>query len=116
RADVERLDGQTGVADPRVAVIPVALAADRLRQRGGRGGDDRAGGTIGEALQHPRAEAHELAMGTLVDVVLLLPRAPPRDRVGKALGDPLRVERLGRGRVWRDPLQREADLLAGADG
>ena len=42
-ADVQRLERQAGVADPGVAVVPVALAADRLGQRGGRRGDDRAG-------------------------------------------------------------------------
>ena len=39
----QRLHGQAGVAHPGVAVVPVALAADGLRQRGGRRGDDRAG-------------------------------------------------------------------------
>src|SRR5205085_4871736 len=49
-ADVQRLEGEARVADPRVAVVPVALAADAVRQRGGRRGDDRAGRAEGEAL------------------------------------------------------------------
>ena len=58
-ADVQRLQGKAGVADPGVAVVPVALAADALGQRGGRGGDDRAGRAVGEALQDARGEAHQ---------------------------------------------------------
>ena len=42
RADVEGLQRQARVADPGVAVVPVALAADRLRQRGRRRRDDAA--------------------------------------------------------------------------
>ena len=45
------------VADPGEAVVPVALAADRLGQRGGGGGDDRAGRPVGEPLEHARADA-----------------------------------------------------------
>src|SRR5690242_2830166 len=67
-ADVKRLERQAGVTDPRVAVIPVALAADGFRQRGCRGGYDRARGAVGETLQHPRTQPHVLAMGSLVDV------------------------------------------------
>ena len=37
------VEGERGVADPGVAVVPVALAAELLGQAGGRGGDDRAG-------------------------------------------------------------------------
>ena len=37
------VEGEGGVADPGVAVVPVAPAADALGQAGGRGGDDRAG-------------------------------------------------------------------------
>ena len=39
--DPQRLHGEAGVAHPGVAVVPVALAADRLGQRGGGCGDDR---------------------------------------------------------------------------
>ncbi len=59
-ADVERLDREARVADPGVAVVPVALAADGLGQRGRGCGDDRAGRAVGEALEHARAEPDEL--------------------------------------------------------
>ena len=80
-ADVERLEREARVADPGEAVVPVALAADRLGQRGGGRGDDRAGRAVGEALQDARAVAHEVAVRALVDVVLGLPRAPRLDGV-----------------------------------
>ena len=38
----QRLEGERGVAQPAVAVVPVALAAEVLGQRGRRGGDDPA--------------------------------------------------------------------------
>ena len=75
-ADVERLDRQARVADPGEAVVPVALAADRLGQRGRRRGHDRAGRPVAQALQHARAHADELAVRPVVDVVLRLPGAP----------------------------------------
>ena len=86
-ADVERLDRQARVADPGVAVVPVALAADGLGQRRGGRRDDRAGRPVGESLEHPRAEAHEILVRALVDVVLGLPGAPGLDRVLDPLGD-----------------------------
>ena len=90
-ADVERLERQARVADPGEAVVPVALAADRLGQRGRRGRDDRARRPVGQALEHPRADADQLPVRALVDVVLGLPGAPrldgvvdPRRRRGRA--------------------------------
>ena len=86
-ADVERLDREARVADPGEAVVPVALAADRLGERGGRRGDDGAGGAIAEALEHARAHPDEISVRALVDVVLGLPGAPALDRVGDPVGD-----------------------------
>jgi len=48
---VEAPEGKGRIADPAEAVIPVALAMGRLRQGGGRGGDQGAGGRVGESLQ-----------------------------------------------------------------
>ena len=48
---VQRAEHERGVADPRVAVVPVALAAGRLRQRRRGRGHDRPGGRVAEALQ-----------------------------------------------------------------
>src|SRR6516165_1410532 len=48
--DVERFKRQARIADPRVAVVPVALAPDRLRKGGGRRGHDRARRAVCESL------------------------------------------------------------------
>ena len=52
---VQRPQHERGVADPRVAVVPVALAARRLGQRRGARGHDRAGRRVAQALQRERA-------------------------------------------------------------
>ena len=56
-AEAERVQGpeaEGGVADPAVAVVPVPFPAGRLRQRGGRRGDDRPGRGVGQPLQDQR--------------------------------------------------------------
>ena len=54
----ERLERQGGVAQPDVAVVPVAHAAVLLGQARGRGGDDAAGVLVGEGAQHQQRAAH----------------------------------------------------------
>ena len=46
------LDGECGVAEPGVAVIPVAAPPELLGQRRSRGGDNAAGVGVGERPQH----------------------------------------------------------------
>jgi len=111
-ADVERLGGQARVADPGVAVVPVALAADALGQRARGRGHDGARGPEGQALEHTRAELDELLVGALVDVVLSLPRAPALDRVVDAGGDELGGAGHRALADGRRPVQAEADALA----
>src|SRR5436309_2310686 len=53
------------VADPRVAVVPVALAADRLRQRSRRGGKQGARRAVGEPFQGQRAPLQVALPGVL---------------------------------------------------
>ena len=48
----ERVERERRVAQPAVAVVPVPLAADPLRQRRRRRSDDAAGRRVGERLQH----------------------------------------------------------------
>ena len=81
------LHGEAGVPHPGVAVVPVALAADRLRQRGGRRGHDRPGRLEGERLQHPAGVVHQLPPGVLVALVQRRPGAPARHGVLQAGGD-----------------------------
>src|SRR5439155_25089226 len=66
-ADVERLEREARVPDPSEAVVPVTLTACGLRERSSRRRDDGSGRRIGEALQHARAEANEVAVRTPVD-------------------------------------------------
>ena len=60
---VQRPQRERRVADPAVAVVPVALAAGRLRQRRRGRGDERAGRRERQALQRERA-ALEVARAT----------------------------------------------------
>jgi hypothetical protein len=117
RPDEERVERHARVADPREAVIPVALAAHGLGQRGRRRRDNCSGRPVRQPFEHAGAEPHELAVLTAVDVVLGLPRAPRRDRVIDALGHVLGRRRLGRLAALRGgPAQREPHPLTGARG
>ena len=114
--DVERLQCEAGVSDPCKPVVPVALAADGLRERGGRRRHDRTGGPVAKALQDPGAQPHQIPVRPLVDVVCRLPRAPCLDRVRDPLGDAIGVrwrERVGV--LRRHPAHREAQGLPVAD-
>jgi hypothetical protein len=62
----ERADREGEVAHPRVAVVPVALAADLLGQAGRSGGYDRALGPIGEELQRRRGAVDHLSPSAAV--------------------------------------------------
>ena len=62
----QRVERERRVAQPAVAVVPVALAADPLRQRRRRRGDDAAGRLVRERLQHDERRAHGLAVLALV--------------------------------------------------
>jgi hypothetical protein len=64
----ERIEGEGRVANPAVAMVPVAFAADLLRQRGRRGGGDRAGWRVHKQLQRQGATNHRVPIGALVGV------------------------------------------------
>jgi hypothetical protein len=57
----QRVEREGGIAHPRVAVVPVARAAELLGQAGGRGGHDRAGRRVGQQLERKRGAMHHLA-------------------------------------------------------
>ena len=108
---VQRLQRERGVAHPRVAVVPVALAARRLGQRRGGRRDGRPGGHVRQALDgHDRA-LDRLAPAVVRDPGAGQPRAPEargRRHPGLRLLDALhRREILG-------PRQRAEGGLAGA--
>ena len=64
------------VADPRVAVVPVALAADGLRQRRGRRRKKRAGRAVREALERQRAALEVALPRVFGEVAPVDPLAP----------------------------------------
>ena len=77
--EAERMQGpesEGGVADPAVAVVPVAFAAGALRQRGGGSGDDRPGGGVGEALEDERRALQVDPPGVVGEVAVAQPVAP----------------------------------------
>ena len=73
---VQRPEAEGRVADPAEAVVPVAFAAGRLRQRGGRGGEDRAGRRVGEALEDQRRALQVDPPGVVGEVAVAQPVAP----------------------------------------
>ena len=83
------VDGERGVPDPGVPVVPVALAADLLGQPHGGGGDRRPGRGVGHQLERYRGPAHHLppaaGVGGAVDPV------PPG--VGGVVGQPRQFRR-----------------------
>ena len=93
---VEAPEHEGGVADPGVAVVPVALAARRLGQRGRGRGHHRAGGRVGQALQRQRAALQVGAprvVGELAVVEPVLPvvRGPHQPLVGLVVARRRRV-------------------------
>ena len=88
---VQRPEAEGRVADPAEAVVPVAFAAGRLGQRGGRRGEDRPGRRVGEALQDQRRALQVDAPGVVGEVAVAQPVAPelfgrvePLERLGGA--------------------------------
>ena len=105
----QRLEGQGRVAQPAVAVVPVALAPEVLRQRGGRRGDDAAGVHVREAAQGDQA-AHHLAAPLPVVLAGVRPGLLLLEGVLEVRVD---VEVLGQRAVGRHPRQHEVEGLPG---
>jgi hypothetical protein len=74
--DPQRFEREARVPDPGVAIVPVAAAADRLRQRRGWRGDDSAGRLVREPLKNPSAHPYQLRPRAPVSLVESRP-APP---------------------------------------
>ena len=109
---VERLQREGRVAHPGVAVVPVALAARRLRQRRRERRDRRAGRHVGQALDRQRRALDRVAEAVVGDARPAEPGAPEARR----RGDPrLRlVDVAGRGELL-GPGERAVRALAGLE-
>ena len=98
---VERLQRERCVAHPGVAVVPVALAAGRLRQRCGQRRDRGAGGHVGEALDRERRALDRVAEAVIRDARPAEPVAPEARRRGHP-----RLRLVRRSRARRAPPPR----------
>ena len=104
---VQRLERERGVAHPCEAVVPVPLAAGRLRKRRGCRGHRRAGRHVGEPLDRQRG-----ALDGLAPAVVDVPGSPepvaPEDRRWRPSG------RSPRPRPWaiRGPRPTRASRTA----
>ena len=79
----QRLEGQGGVAQPAVAVVPVALAAEVLGQRGRRRRDDAAGAAVGEQPQREQRADDRRAVGARRSRTAPAHRSLELDRLGR---------------------------------
>ena len=100
---VQRLQRERRVADPGVAVVPVAFAAGRLGQRRGQRRDGGPGRHVGESLDGERRALERLAPTVVGDPCATDPGAPEPRRRREALGGLVRV---GRGGELLGPRQR----------
>ena len=111
--EVQRLQREGRVADPGEAVVPVALTARRLRQRGGERRDGGAGRHVREALDRQRRALDRPAPAVVDGASTVQPVAPVGRGGGQAsvgLVDVLRGgELLG-------PRKRAIGLLALLEG
>ena len=106
---VQRLQGEGGVPHPRVAVVPVPLAAGRLGQRRGQGGDRRTGRHVRQALDGQRRALDLLPPAVVGQAGAAQPGAPVAGgRVQPPVG---LLDALHRGQVLR-PGQRAVHLVA----
>ena len=74
----QRVDREGGVAQPAVAVVPVALAAEVLGQRGGRGRHDPAGLGVGHQVQGQQRAPYVVGVRHAGEVAAATPRSRTR--------------------------------------
>ena len=103
----ERAEHERGVADPRVAVVPVAFTTRRLRQRRGARGHDRPRGRVAQSLQRERAALEVRPPPVVGDLRQREPVAPVL--LG---GGALRQRLVVAGRGLALPRQRQPRRLA----
>ena len=107
--EVQRLQRERRVAHPRVAVVPVALAARGLGQRRGQRGDGGARGHVRQALDRQGRPLDRMAVG-VVDGPRPTQPVPPEAGGGGEAGDG--VVTVGGGGEAVGPRQRAVHALA----
>ena len=101
---VQAPEHERGVAHPRVAVVPVALAAGRLGQRRRRRRDHRAGRRVGQPLQRQRAALQVRAPRVVGERAVRQPLVPEVRRCAPAARRPRRSSSAPG--AWRTPARR----------
>ncbi len=106
---VQGLQSEGRVAQPGVAVVPVALAPGRLGQRGRQRRDRRAGRHVGKALDRERRALDRVAPAVIRHARTAQPAAPEAGGAGQpCIGV---VDVFGR-RELLGPRERAVDLLS----
>ena len=107
----QRLEGERCVAQPAVAVVPVALAAEVLGQARGRRSHDAARLGVGQHAEREQAAAYEIGMGDVVDTA----GGPALVLDAGRLDPVVEGERFGQGAPGPDPGRGERHHLAGGE-
>ena len=79
---MQRLEGEGGIAHPRVAVVPVALTARRLGEGGRERRHSRTGRHVGQALDRQRRALDQVGKAVVGHPRPPEPRAPEARRGG----------------------------------
>ena len=103
------VEREGGVAEPAVAVVPVAGAAELLRQRGGGRGHHAPGRCVGQRFQRDQRADDGIAPRP-VDGASVGPLPPPRLGIGQFL---VGRHHPAQGPVGRVPGEREGNPLVG---
>ncbi len=111
-AGEERREGERGVPQPAVPVVPVALAAHVLGEARRRRGDDPSPQLVGEQPQHEE-RAGDGVGGRAIDAAVA---RPVLEDLGRDAQRPLDVDRLRHRRPRGHPGRRELEPLTGAHG
>ncbi len=110
----QRVDGERGVAQPAVAVVPVALAAEVLRQRGRRRRHDAAGVDVGHQVQRQQGAAYDVSVRDVGEVEpgdpgdLVVDRLVDQRRMGTRCPE---VRRQPRGRERQDVALADVEVV-----
>lgn len=107
----QREQREGGVAQPAEPVVPIARAAELLRQRGGRRRDDAARWREGQRLQRDQRPHHQLAILALIGAAA----GPFGPEILGVLQRCDRIDRLRHRQMRRPVGHHERDLIPLAD-